>query len=57
MNGNGKESPSCKPPEENAFWRGYDKVAKVIRAPSFLYWCAGLYLLGTILGLIAPYFK
>lgn len=47
----------CPTPSEGKFWKYYDKVAFIVRKPSFLYWCAGLYLVGTLLDVLATYLR
>ena len=46
-----------KPWKGEAFWRKVDKFMEIFDHKAYWYVCLGLILVGTILGVIAPYFK
>lgn len=50
-------SREAKPWRGEAFWQKVDKLAAILNHPAYWYVSVGLLLLGTILGVIAPYFK
>lgn len=45
------------PTTDNKFWRSVDKLMDATRTRTFFYSSVGMLIVGTILGVVAPYFK
>ena len=53
----GNVKHNVAPTTDNQFWLTLDKIMDLTRTKTFFYISVGMLILGTILGVIAPYFK